>query len=115
INQLLAISDLFVLPSETESFGLAALEAMAAGVPVVSSDTGGLPEVNKHGFSGYLNPVGDIDAMVKNALLILSDEKTLLQFKKNALVQAEKFNINTILPIYEQLYEKVVAQQMMGI
>jgi glycosyltransferase involved in cell wall biosynthesis len=101
-------ADLFILPSETESFGLAALEAMAAGVPVISTNTGGLPEVNKHGFSGYLSDVGDVDDMAKNAISILESEETLLLFKKNAREHALKFNLKKILPQYEALYESLI-------
>ncbi len=106
-GSFLSIADLFLLPSETESFGLAALEAMAAGVPVISTNTGGLPEINEQDFSGMLSNVGDVEDMAKNAIHILGDENILTQYKKNALVQAEKFNINRILPIYEALYDKV--------
>jgi len=107
-DEILSISDLFLLTSENESFGLAALEAMAYGVPVISSNTGGIPEVNKHGFSGFLSDVGDIDDMVKNALLILKDEKTLNKFKKQARKQAELFDINKVLPLYINFYNKIL-------
>lgn len=107
-EQILQIADLFLLTSETESFGLAALEAMACHVPVISTNTGGIPEVNIHNFSGMLSNVGDIDDMAKNALYILSDEKRLEQFKKNAFTQAQKFDIKQILPVYEKLYEEVI-------
>lgn len=109
-EQILAVADLFLLPSETESFGLAALEAMAAHVPVISTNTGGLPEVNKHGFSGYMSNVGDVDDMAKNAVSILKDDQTLNTFKANAFVQAQKFDIAKILPMYEALYEKVLLK-----
>jgi N-acetyl-alpha-D-glucosaminyl L-malate synthase BshA len=105
----LLLADLFLLPSETESFGLAALEAMASHVPVVSSNTGGIPEVNVHGISGYLSNVGDVDDMAKNALLILKDQDTLNQFKTQAYQQALKFDIHNILPMYEALYDAVAA------
>jgi N-acetyl-alpha-D-glucosaminyl L-malate synthase BshA len=105
----LLLADLFLLPSETESFGLAALEAMASHVPVVSSNTGGIPEVNVHGVSGYLSNVGDVDDMAKNALLILKDENTLNQFKTQAYQQALKFDIHNILPMYEALYDAVAG------
>lgn len=106
IEEILSIGDLFVLPSETESFGLAALEAMACEVPVISSNTGGIPEVNIHGVTGYLSNVGDVDDMAANALKILKDEDTLNQFKKNALAQAQKFDLNIILQKYEDVYSR---------
>jgi len=109
VNQILGYSDLFLLPSETESFGLAALEAMAVGVPVISSNTGGLPEVNEHGVSGYLSNVKDVEDMVKNALAILKDEDTLCRFKAGARQTAKRFQISEILPMYEELYDKAVA------
>ena len=109
IDRILSYSDLFLLPSETESFGLAALEAMAMRVPVISSNSGGLPEVNFHGISGYLSNVGDIDAMAKNALKIISDEKTLEQFKAKAFETAKQFDIKNILPLYEELYMRAIG------
>lgn len=108
IDRILCFTDLFLLPSETESFGLAALEAMACGVPVISSNSGGLPEVNSEGFSGYLSDVGDINEMATNALKILKDETVLAQFKQNALQVAEKFDIKNVLPLYEELYQKAI-------
>jgi len=108
IDQILSFSDLFLLPSETESFGLAALEAMAWSVPVISSNSGGLPEVNFDGVSGYLSNVGDVDSMAENALKILSDNKTLTKFKENALDVAKQFDIKNILPLYENLYLKAI-------
>lgn len=108
IDRILCLTDLFLLPSETESFGLAALEAMACGVPVISSNSGGLPEVNSDGVSGYLSDVGDINEMAKNALKILKDDSVLKEFKKNALHVAEQFDIKNILPIYEELYLKAI-------
>lgn len=107
-EEVLMDADLFLLPSETESFGLAALEAMACSVPVISTNSGGIPEVNVNGFSGYMSNVGDIDDMAKNAISILKDEATLNLFKDNALEQAKKFDIAKILPIYEKLYEQLL-------
>lgn len=110
IDKILSYSDLFLLPSETESFGLAALEAMACGVPVISSNSGGLPEVNKQGYSGYLSDVGDIDDMAKHAISILSDDEELLKFKKNALALAKEFDIQKIMPLYENLYLRAIEK-----
>jgi len=108
IEQITQISDLFLLPSETESFGLVALEAMASSVPVVSSNVGGLPEVNIEGKTGFLRPVGDVDSMTSAALTILKDETSLNQFKKNALEHAKTFDLDTIVPLYEDLYRSLV-------
>jgi len=108
-EDVLGSCDLFVLTSESESFGLAALEAMACGVPVVSTDTGGTPEVNIHGVSGLLSPVGDTDAMAANALEILKDEASIARFRQGALEQAQRFDVNTVLPRYEELYARVRA------
>ncbi|MFL9829305.1 N-acetyl-alpha-D-glucosaminyl L-malate synthase BshA [Flavobacterium sp. ST-87] len=110
IDKLLSNSDLFLLPSETESFGLAALEAMAWGVPVISSNSGGLPEVNFEGVSGYLSKVGNIDEMAQNALKILKDDALLAQFKENALSVAKKFDIKHILPLYIDIYDKAIKK-----
>ncbi|HMI07384.1 MAG TPA: N-acetyl-alpha-D-glucosaminyl L-malate synthase BshA [Flavobacterium sp.] len=109
IDKILSYSDLFLLPSETESFGLAALEAMASGVPVISSNSGGLPEVNFEGISGYLSDVGNVDEMADNAIKILSDDVTLNQFKVNALETAKQFDIKNILPMYEEIYQKAIS------
>lgn len=108
ISEILCFSDLFLLPSQTESFGLAALEAMALGVPVISSNAGGLPEVNIEGVTGFLSDVGDVSAMVKNALKILETPETLKSFKQNAKIQAQRFDENKIIPIYEELYNEVI-------
>ncbi len=106
IDRILCFSDLFLLPSETESFGLAALEAMINRVAVISSNTGGIPEVNKQGVTGFMSKVGDIDDMVKNALHILKDDEVLEEFKQNAFNEASRFDIKHILPLYEAVYEK---------
>lgn len=108
VEELLAIADLFILPSETESFGLAALEAMACEVPVISSNTGGIPEINLHGKTGFMSNVGDVDDMAKNAIHILSDDHVLAEFRANAIKQAQVFSLENILPQYEAYYRKVV-------
>ena len=106
IDRILCFSDLFLLPSESESFGLAALEAMKNRVAIISSNTGGIPEVNKHGVSGFLADVGDIDEMAEKAILILKEDVTMEKFKENARNVASKFDITHILPLYEEVYEK---------
>jgi len=111
INEILCFSDLFLLPSETESFGLAALEAMAVGVPVISTNAGGLPEVNRDGYSGYMGNVGDTDDMAAKAISILSDEVKLAEFKQNALKVAQEFDIQKVIPLYEQIYRRALKQQ----
>ena len=108
IDSILSNSDLFLLPSETESFGLAALEAMAWRVPVISSNTGGLPEVNFEGVSGYLSNVGAVNEMAENAIKILSNKETLNAFKENALSVAKQFDIHNVLPLYESIYYKAI-------
>ncbi len=111
IEEILAISDLFLLPSDYESFGLAALEAMAAGVPVISSNAGGLPEINIHGVTGFLSDVGNVKEMASNAILILENENLLKQFKKSAADQADRFDIQNIIPQYEALYDRFLVKQ----
>tara|TARA_Y100000991_G_scaffold214877_1_gene203686 strand:+ start:53 stop:1189 length:1137 start_codon:yes stop_codon:yes gene_type:complete len=111
-KEVLNISDLFMLPSSKESFGLSALEAMACGVPIIASKSGGIPEVVSHGESGLLNSVGDTYQMIKNALKLLSNETLLKSFKSNAYKQAMKFDIELILPKYEKLYEKCVVDYL---
>lgn len=108
IDRILCFTDLFLLPSASESFGLSALEAMAAGVPVVSSNTGGLPEVNEEGVSGYLCPIGDVKAMAEKAIYILEDKTRLAQFKQNARKVAERFDEDRIVPMYEALYYSAI-------
>jgi N-acetyl-alpha-D-glucosaminyl L-malate synthase BshA len=106
MEEILAVSDVFLLPSEYESFGLAALEAMAAGTVVISSDAGGLNEININGVTGYTSPVGDVEGMSKNAIELLKDETKLKTFKQNALKEAKLFDIHHIIPKYEALYRK---------
>lgn len=108
IEELLAIADVFIMPSESESFGLAALEAMACEVPVISSNAGGLPEVNIHGETGFLSDIGDVEQMAKNTITLLSNEELLQEFRANALAQAKRFDIKNILPQYEAYYEEVL-------
>lgn len=110
LNKILCISDLFLLPSSKESFGLAALEAMAAGVPVVSSNAGGIPEVNIENSTGFLRDIGDVEAMSQASIKLLSDDEKLEQFKKNARQNALKFDLNQILPQYEKLYQSVIKK-----
>lgn len=111
IEEILSIGDLFVLPSESESFGLAALEAMACEVPVISTNAGGIPEVNVHGVTGFLSNVGDVDSMSQHAITLLKDPEMLKTFRKNALLQAHNFDLKTILLQYEAVYERVVNPQ----
>jgi N-acetyl-alpha-D-glucosaminyl L-malate synthase BshA len=108
MEDILPIADLFLLPSEYESFGLAALEAMAAEVPVISTNAGGLPEIIINGDCGYMSNVGDVEDMCKNAILILQDKETHNRFKANALTQARKFDIGNIVPQYEKLYQRLI-------
>jgi N-acetyl-alpha-D-glucosaminyl L-malate synthase BshA len=108
VEDLLAISDLFVLPSETESFGLAALEAMACQVPVISSNAGGIPEINVQGKTGFMSNVGDYEDMAKNAIYMLEDDARLEVFKANAYAHAKTFDIENILPMNEAYYEKTL-------
>ncbi|PKV51187.1 N-acetyl-alpha-D-glucosaminyl L-malate synthase BshA [Aquimarina sp. MAR_2010_214] len=109
IDKILCFSDLFLLPSERESFGLAALEAMVNKVPVISSNAGGIPEVNSHGVSGYMSDVGDVKDMSENSIRILEDDRRLEVFKENAYKEAMKFDISNIIPLYIKMYESALA------
>ena len=115
VDKILCFSDLFILPSEHESFGLVALEAMVCGVPVISSNAGGLPEVNIHGESGYLSNVGNVDEMAKNALKILVNSDTHQLFKRKAKENAQRFETKLIVPLYEDIYKKSLAKTKLTI
>jgi N-acetyl-alpha-D-glucosaminyl L-malate synthase BshA len=110
IEEILSVSDLFLMPSQSESFGLAALEAMACKVPVVSSNAGGLPELNIDGVTGFLKDIGDVQGMADSAIYILEDEARLATFKENALARAKEFDLAKILPLYENFYVEVIAK-----
>jgi L-malate glycosyltransferase len=112
VEEILAVSDLFLLPSETESFGLAALEAMACKVPVVSSNAGGIPELNQHGKSGFMAEVGDVDSMSKFSIEILKSESNLAKFKEGAFEVAKTFNLSTIVQQYEAYYAEVIEKTL---
>ncbi|MGB4774638.1 MAG: N-acetyl-alpha-D-glucosaminyl L-malate synthase BshA, partial [Daejeonella sp.] len=112
IEEILSVSDLFFMPSESESFGLAALEAMACKVPVITSNAGGLPELNINGVTGFMDNVGDVDAMAAHAIAILGNDDELKKFKENALKRAKEFDLSLILPIYEDYYKKVLAKTL---
>lgn len=110
VEEILSVSDLFLMPSSSESFGLAALEAMACHVPVISSNTGGLPELNVHGLSGFLSNIGDTDDMAKHAIHILEDDTRLQTFKQAAFARAQEFDISRVLPSYEAYYEELLEK-----
>ena len=110
IEEILSVSDLFLMPSESESFGLAALEAMACKVPVITSNAGGLPELNIDGVTGFLKDVGDIEGMAEKAIYVLEDEERLNTFKENALARAKEFDLANILPLYENYYVEVIEK-----
>lgn len=112
VEEILSVCDLFLMPSETESFGLAALEAMACELPVISSNAGGIPELNIDGVTGFLCNVGDVASMAKKALYILSDNNRLETFKHAALARAKEFDINQIVPIYENFYRDILSKQV---
>lgn len=114
VEEVLSVADLFLMPSEKESFGLAALEAMACEVPVISSDAGGLPELNVDGVTGFLCPVGAVEEMTQKALYVL-DKDNLPRFKENALKRARDFDVTKILPRYEELYQHVIEKSKAGI
>ncbi|MFY8033924.1 MAG: glycosyltransferase, partial [Flexibacteraceae bacterium] len=109
VEEVLSVADLFLMPSEKESFGLAALEAMSCEVPIISSNTGGLPELQINGVTGFMSNVGDVADMSKNALTILA-EGNLARFKEGALNRAKEFDITNILPLYQNFYTKVVEE-----
>lgn len=108
VEEILSVSDLFIMPSESESFGLAALEAMACKVPVITSNAGGLPELNINGVTGFMDNVGDVEAMAAHSIFILKDDAQLAKFKEGALSRAKQFDLSLILPIYEQYYKEIL-------
>ena len=111
IEEILSVCDLFIMPSESESFGLAALEAMACEVPVLSSNAGGIPEVNIHGETGFLSAVGDVEDMAHHAITLLSDDDMLLRFRKQALAQAQRFDLEKVIVEYTDFYEETVLRK----
>ncbi len=110
VEEILSVADLFVMPSETESFGLAALEAMACRIPVISTNEGGIPELNIDGETGFMSNIGDVTEMAANAVYILEDEKRLAKFKENALARAIQFDISNITPLYENYYLEIIEK-----
>jgi N-acetyl-alpha-D-glucosaminyl L-malate synthase BshA len=112
IEEILSVSDLFLMPSESESFGLAALEAMACKVPIITTNAGGLPELNVDGYCGFMSNVGDIDDMAKNAIMILENDETLTEFKEHAYLRAQDFDLKKILPMYIEYYSEVLQQSL---
>jgi N-acetyl-alpha-D-glucosaminyl L-malate synthase BshA len=112
IEEILSVSDLFLMPSESESFGLAALEAMACKVPIITTNAGGLPELNVDGYCGFMSNVGDIDDMAKNAIMILENDETLKEFKEHAYLRAKDFDLKKILPMYIDYYTEILQQSL---
>lgn len=112
VEEILSVADLFIMPSESESFGLAALEAMACKVPIITSNVGGLPELNVDGVTGFMDNVGDVEAMAHHAIAILEDDERLASFKENALTRAKEFDLSIILPQYEEYYQEVLDKQL---
>ncbi|MBO9674512.1 MAG: N-acetyl-alpha-D-glucosaminyl L-malate synthase BshA [Sphingobacteriaceae bacterium] len=112
VEEILSVSDLFLMPSESESFGLAALEAMACKVPIITTNAGGLPELNVDGFCGYMSNVGDVEAMAAHAIEILKDDETLNRFKENAFTRAQDFDLKKILPVYINYYKEVIENSL---
>lgn len=110
VEEILSIADLFMMPSESESFGLAALEAMACKVPVITSNAGGLPELNVDGVTGFMDNVGDVQEMAHHAIAILEDDQRLESFKENAYNRAKEFDLKLILPVYEEYYQEIIDQ-----
>lgn len=115
VEEILSVSDLFLIPSASESFGLAALEAMACKVPVISSNIGGLPELNVDGVTGYMDNVADVGSMAKHAVYILQDNARLAEFKENALKRAKEFALERILPLYEDFYNEIIAASKVAV
>lgn len=113
-KEILSVADLFLLPSETESFGLSALEAMAMSVPVISTNSGGLPEVNIQGVTGFLSSVGNVEEMSSNAIQLLQDDNKMKKFRQNALDQARRFDIEKILPQYEKIYQQTMVKEIVA-
>lgn len=114
IEEVYSVADAFILPSETESFGLAALEAMASRVPVISSNTGGIPEVNIHGRTGFLSNVGDVEDMAANTLKLLKDDALMAKFKEQAYLRAKEFSKDAIIPMYEELYSRTLTEKALA-
>ncbi|MBB5635943.1 N-acetyl-alpha-D-glucosaminyl L-malate synthase BshA [Pedobacter cryoconitis] len=112
VEEILSVADLFLMPSETESFGLAALEAMACKVPIITSNAGGLPELNVDGFCGYMSNVGDVDDMANKAIMILENDEVLNTFKENAFKRAQDFDLKKILPLYVDYYNDIIAKNL---